>query len=75
MYKTFTEYESYVSELSRKKHDVDKHHVLAISSFGPNIKENIVDLLTTDHKKVHQVLDVAYRYFATLIRRQRMKEN
>lgn len=75
MHKTFTEYQTYVWQLNRRKHDVDKHHILPISSYWPNIPENIADVLMADHKKIHQTLDVAYRYFSTIIRKQRSREN
>ena len=75
MYRTYWEYQSYIWELNRRKYDVDKHHILPISSFWPNVSENIAEVLMADHKKIHQTLDLAYRYFATLTRKQKMIEN
>ena len=75
MFKNFPDYENYVKSLDRRKHDVDAHHCLPISCYGQNVKENIASMLMVDHKKVHQQLDIAYRYFNNMIRKQRMLEN
>lgn len=74
-YRNYAEYQNYIEDLNRRKHDVDKHHVLPIGCYGPNIPENIAQVLMADHRKIHQTLDIASRYFTTLTRKQRMLEN
>ena len=75
MFKNFLDYKEHVSRLNRNKNDIDRHHILPVSSFWPNTPENIAEMMISDHRKVHQTLDTAYRYQATMVRKQRMREN
>lgn len=75
MYRNFAEYQEYIRWVNRRKIEIDKHHILPVSCYGPNIAENMADTLRNDHKAVHEKLDSAWRYYNNAVRRQRMKEN
>lgn len=75
MFKSLWEYRDYILWVNRNKVGIDKHHVLPIAIYWPDISENIEPMLQEDHKKLHQELDIARRYLSTLTRNQRKREN
>lgn len=59
------------------QHDnqLNMHHVIPISTYWPDIAENIAGLLKDDHIKLHQELDIPIRMFSRMTREQRKREN
>jgi len=49
----------------------EEHHVIPISLMGPNWKENCIILTDSEHKHVHEVLDIPHG----LLRRFRKRTN
>lgn len=75
MRKNLEEYRNFVSWVNKVKTAVDKHHVLPIVVYWPDIAENLENLLQTDHVSLHKQLDISGRYLSTLTREQRKREN
>lgn len=75
MFKTLQECRDYLLWVNRNKVAVDKHHVLPICTYGPDIAENLEQLRQEDHIRVHKALDISGRYMSTLTREQRKREN
>lgn len=75
MRKTLWEYRSFLLWANRNKVAIDKHHVLPICVYWPDIAENLEDMHQEDHVKLHKQLDISGRYLWTLTRNQRKREN
>ncbi len=75
MWKSYNDYASFLWWVNKNKTAIDKHHIIPLQTYWPDLKENIADVLQTDHKIIHNTLDISWRYFSTLIRKQRKKEN
>jgi len=75
MFKKLSDYEKYIWTINPRKISVDKHHILPIQAYWPDTKENIQVVLQNHHKLIHENLDIAFRYFAQVIRKQRQREN
>lgn len=75
MFKNYLDYAAHVSWLNKRKNDISNHHVIPVQAWWPNTPENIAEVLESDHKRIHQELDVAWRYFSERTRKQRLKEN
>jgi len=69
------EYRDYVNWVSRVKTAVDKHHILPIVVYWPDIAENLENLVQQDHINLHKKLDITGRYLGNLTREQRKREN
>lgn len=54
---------------------MNAHHVIPISTYWPDIEQNIAGLLKDDHAKLHQELDIPMRVFSKMTRDQRKREN
>jgi len=75
MRKNLEEYRSFVNWVNRVKTAVDRHHVLPIVVYWPDIAENLENLIQRDHINLHKKLDISGRYLGTLTREQRKREN
>ncbi len=75
MRKNLEEYRNFVSWVNRVKTAVDRHHVLPIVVYWPDIAENLENLIQQDHVSLHKQLDISGRYLSTLTREQRKREN
>lgn len=49
--------------------------MIPISTYWPDIKENIALILKDDHKELHRELDIPMREFSRMTREQRKREN
>lgn len=72
---SYLKYITRLEWLDRRKNDIDKHHIIPIGCYGPDIAENITLVTAADHKKIHETLDIARRYYSGLLRKQRLREN
>jgi hypothetical protein len=75
MWKWLQEYKDFVLWVNRVKTAVDRHHVLPIVVYWPDIAENLENLIQSDHVALHKQLDISGRYLTTLTREQRKREN
>lgn len=75
MRKNLEEYRSFVNWVNRVKTAVDRHHVLPIVVYWPDIAENLENLIQSDHVALHKQLDISGRYLSNLTREQRKREN
>lgn len=75
MRKNLEEYRNFVCWVNKVKTAVDRHHVLPIVVYWPDIAENLENLIQQDHVALHKQLDISGRYLSTLTREQRKREN
>lgn len=52
-----------------------RHHIIPISTWWEDIKENIVHILDYDHKIIHDTLDIAMRFYSEKVRKIKEKTN
>lgn len=75
MFKTLGECRDYLAWVNRNKVAIDRHHVLPIQLYWPDIIENLEPLRQEDHVRLHKSLDISGRFMGTLTREQRKREN
>lgn len=68
-------YKDFLSWVDKSHNQIDRHHIIPVSAYWPDIAENLDDLLQSDHIKLHQELDVPSRHFSRMKRKQRIREN
>lgn len=73
MIKTREDYQSYLSTQNTKR--VEKHHILPVSAYWPDVTENLATILQGDHLSLHRAMDVPPRLFNDAIRQQRKQMN
>lgn len=54
---------------------MNNHHIIPISTWGENTKENIVNIIDRDHKLIHDVLDIPIRFYSEKVRKIKERTN
>ena len=75
MFKSFSDYTKYLWIKSNQYKPTELHHLLPVSCNWGNYQENIAKVLKTDHRKIHETLDIPFRKFNWMVRKQREREN
>jgi len=75
MFKSFNDYTKYLWFKQNKYKPKEDHHVMPIALGWWDYLENIATVLKEDHKKIHDTMDIPFRQFNQMVRKQRMREN
>ncbi len=75
MFKSFNDYTKYLWFNQNKHKPKENHHVMPIALWGWDYEANIARVLKGDHKSIHETMDIPFKQFNWMVRKQRMREN
>ena len=73
MIETREDYQSYLSTQQGQR--IEKHHILPISAYWPDVLQNLAWVLQDDHISIHRSMDISSRIFNEAVRQQRKQMN